>query len=122
MISHVSFATLNVTDMDRAKAFWSEVVGFEVTVDTETMPGMRWIMLRPGDASTQVHLWKVDALPDTQMPALPFVCPDVEGMVEKLRSAGVEITQEPGPAEWDATMVRAMFRDSEGNVILLASR
>ena len=122
MISHVSFASLNVTDMDRAKAFWSEVVGFDVTVDAEAMPGMRWIMLRPGNAETQVHLWKVDQLEETQMPVMPFVCEDVAAMIERLRDAGVRIVQEPGPAEWDADTTRATFRDSEGNLILLASK
>ncbi|MEM9062735.1 MAG: VOC family protein [Pseudomonadota bacterium] len=122
MISHVSFASLNVTDLDRAKAFWSEIVGFEETVDMEAIPGMRWVMLRPGQAETQLHLWKVDEVPQTGMPALPFVDPDVEATVEALRGKGVEIVQEPGPAEWDASTIRAIFRDSEGNQILLASR
>ncbi|MEL6997751.1 MAG: VOC family protein, partial [Pseudomonadota bacterium] len=121
MISKISFASIPVTDLDRAKAFWSETMGFEVSVDVEAIPGMRWIMLRVGTAETQLHLNDVKEMPETSMPALPFTASDVSGTIEDLRAKGVEIVREPGPAEWDASMTYALFRDSEGNVIMVGS-
>ena len=122
MITNISFASINVTDLDRAKAFYADTIGFEVTTDSDAIPGMRWIMLRPGQAETQLHLNLVEALPPMDMPALPFTAPDVPGMVEMLRGKGVEIVKEPGPAEWNSDSTYALFRDSEGNLILIADQ
>ncbi|MEL7471540.1 MAG: VOC family protein [Pseudomonadota bacterium] len=122
MISHVTFASIPVTDVDRAKAFWVEIVGFDETYDAEAKPGMRWTMLTPPGAQTAIQLQLVEAMPETEMPALPLVAPDVPGAVDTLRGKGVEILSEPGPAPWDETMTMATFRDSEGSKILLVSR
>lgn len=122
MISHVSFASIPATDLDRAKAFWSDVMGLTVTVDSTAIPGMRWIMLRPGEAETQIHLDEVETMPERDRPALPLIAPDVPATIEALRERGVAIIAEPKPAEWDAGTTYALIRDSEGNVILIASR
>lgn len=122
MISHISFASVPATDLDRALAFWRDVVGLEATVDSDAIPGMRWIMLRIGSSKTQLHLDHVETMPAAERPALPLIAADVPGTVETLRAAGVEIVAEPKPAEWDAGTTYALFRDSEGNVILIASR
>lgn len=122
MITNISFASINVTDLDRARAFYADTVGFEVTYDSTAIPGMRWIMLRPGQAETQLHLNLVEAVPPMDMPALPFRAPDVPGMVEMLRGKGVEIVREPGPTEWNQAATYALFRDSEGNVILISDQ
>lgn len=122
MFSHVSFASIPVTDLERALAFWRDVMGLEVTVDSDAIPGMRWIMLRLGSAETQIHLDLVEAMPVRGKPALPLIAPDTEATIETLRGRGVEIVGEPKPAEWDAETTYALIRDSEGNVILIASR
>ncbi len=122
MISHISFHSLPVTDQDRALAFWRDVMGFTITVDSDYMPGMRWIMLRPGDAETQIQLDKVEAMPERDKPAIPLIAPDVAAMIDKIRSAGAEVTTKPQPAPWDAETTFAMFHDSEGNLVLLSSR
>ncbi|MEM7058172.1 MAG: VOC family protein [Pseudomonadota bacterium] len=121
-ISHITFHTLPVTDQDRALAFWRDVMGFEVSADAEYMPGQRWIMLRPWDARTNIHLDQVDEMPERDKPAIPFVCPDVDEAVTHLKSKDVEIVQDPAPAPWDADTVFAMFNDSEGNLVLLSSK
>ena len=122
MISHITFHTLPVTDQDRALAFWRDVMGFEVTVDAEFMPGQRWIMLRPGEAETQIHLDQVDEMPERTKPAIPFIAPDVEAAIAHLKAAGAQIEQDPAPAPWDNDTTFAMFRDSEGNLVLLSSK
>lgn len=121
MISHISFVSIPVTDQDRALAFWRDAMGFEVTVDADYMPGMRWIMLKCGQARTEIHLDKTDAIRPREKPTLPLIAPDVPGTVEALRAKGVEIVAEPAPAEWNPAVTYALVRDSEGNTILLAS-
>ena len=122
MISQVSFASVPATDLDRAIAFWRDTVGLELSYDSSAIPGMRWVMLRPQGAETHIHLESVEQIPPSDRPALPLIAPDVPGTVETLRGKGVEIVMEPKPAEWDAETTYALFRDSEGNVILIASR
>ena len=122
MISHISFHSLPVTDQDRALAFWRDVMGFQVTVDADYMPGMRWIMLRPGGAETQIHLDKVETMPQRDKPAIPLIAQDVAAAIEKIRTAGATITTEPQPAPWDADTTFALFLDSETNLILLSSK
>ena len=121
MISHISFVSIPVTDQDRALAFWRDAMGFQVTVDAEFMPGVRWIMLKCGDARTEIHLDKVEAITPSERPTLPLIAPDVPGAVQALRDKGVQIVAEPKPAEWNEAVTYALIRDSEGNVILLAS-
>lgn len=121
MLSHLSFASLPVLDIDRALAFWRDVMGLRVTVDAPYGP-TRWVMLQIPGARTQIHLDPVATLPETGKPALPIIAPDVVAAVETLRGHGVEIVAEPRAAEWDADTTYALVRDSEGNVILLASR
>ena len=53
---------------------------------------------------------------------LPLIAPDVAAAVETLRARGVEIAAEAKPAEWDPGTIYAMIRDSEGNLVLIASR
>ena len=122
MIDHISFASIPVTDQDRALAFWRDVIGMTVDTDAEYMPGNRWIMLRPGDARTKVHLDLVEEMPEQTKPVLPLIAPDVEGFVAGLREHDVTITQEPAAAPWDAATTFAMFNDSEGNLILVSSK
>lgn len=121
MISRITFASLPVTDPDRALAFWRDVMGLEVTADSEAMPGMRWIMLRPQGAETQLHLDIVDAVPKAKKPALPLIVGNLSGTLETLRAKGVAILAGPKEAEWDPSIRYALIRDSEGNVIFLAS-
>ena len=122
MIDHISFASIPVTDLDRAIAFYRDVLGLGVDTDSEYMPSARWVMMRPGDARTKLHFDLVETMPKATKPAIPFISTDVSGDIEKVRAAGGTIDAEPGPAPWDADTTFAMFRDSEGNQILLSSR
>ncbi|MGD1926966.1 MAG: VOC family protein [Paracoccaceae bacterium] len=122
MISHITFSSIPVTDLDRAKAFWTDIMGFEETYDAMPFPEMRWIMLTPPGAQTAIQLDKVETLPETDMPALPLIAHNVAATVDTLRAKDIEILSEPGPAPWDDATTMATFRDSEGNKILLASQ
>ena len=121
MFSHVSFVSIPVLDQDRALAFWSETMELVTTVDAP-FEEHRWIMLEIPGARTQLHLDQVASLPERSRPALPLIAADVPGAIERLRERGVAIVAEPKPAEWDPETLYALIRDSEGNIILIASR
>jgi catechol 2,3-dioxygenase-like lactoylglutathione lyase family enzyme len=48
MITRLSHVNVFVEDQDRAKAFYTEKLGFEVRSDT-TMDGLRWLTVGPKD-------------------------------------------------------------------------
>ncbi|HEU0220879.1 MAG TPA: VOC family protein [Paracoccaceae bacterium] len=120
MFSHISFASIPVVDLERARDFWRDKMGLTVAVDA-SYGESRWIMLEIPGANTRLHLDKVAAMPAADEPALPLIAPDVVGTITSLRRQGVEVTTEPRPAEWDPGTTYAMVRDSEGNLILIAS-
>jgi predicted enzyme related to lactoylglutathione lyase len=121
MFSHLSFASLPVTDLDRALAFWRDVMGLTVVTDASSH-GMRWVELEVPGARTRLHLDPVAALPETERPVLPLITPNLATTVETLRGRSAMIVAEPKTAEWDPGTTYATIRDSEGNLILIASR
>jgi predicted enzyme related to lactoylglutathione lyase len=120
MWSHVSFTTVPVDDFDRAKAFYADLLGMRVETDAPYGPE-RWIELAIPGARTRVHLGRRSGDHPPPHPVLPLIAPDVAGAIETLRARGVEIAAEPKPAEWDPDTIYAMIRDSEGNLVLIAS-
>lgn len=121
MISHISFASIPAVDLARARDFYADMLGMTVAVDAP-FGESRWIMLEADGARTRLHLDQVSAVPASGKPALPLIAEDVAGAIETLRGHGVEIVAEPKPAEWDPDTTYALIRDSEGNIVLIASR
>ena len=46
-ISAVQLFSLPVGDQDRAKAFYVDVLGFELVNDAQMGPDLRWVQVRP---------------------------------------------------------------------------
>jgi len=82
----------------------------------------RWIMLEVPGSRTRVHFDRRIGESEALRPVLPMIAPDVADAVDTLRARGAEIVREPEPAEWDAETTYAMIRDSEGNLVMIASR
>jgi predicted enzyme related to lactoylglutathione lyase len=120
-LSHVSFTTIPVDDYDRAKAFYVDVLGMIEKTDAP-MGSERWIMLEVPGSRTRVHFDRRDGEGAALRPVLPMIAPDVASAIEDVRAKGAEIVREPAPAEWDAETQYAMIRDSEGNLVMIASR
>ena len=55
-VTAVQLFSLPVTDQDRARDFYVDVLGFELVNETEMGPGMRWVQVTPPGASTSVAL------------------------------------------------------------------
>jgi len=108
---------VSVTDLQRAKTFWSETVGFKVTTDVpyDDADG-RWIELTSPDGMIFV-LNVVEAVDTGTTPDLPtanyfFYADDVEQAYRELSAKGVEFPAKPVKQPWGWW---AMFTDSEGN-------
>jgi predicted enzyme related to lactoylglutathione lyase len=122
MLRRVNFVSVPVTDQDRALAFYRDRLGMKVQTDAPYDGGWRWIFLEIPGAQTLLHFAAADEVRVKDgTPALCLVCDDVDAEAERLRTAGVKITAGPDVAPWDAAVRWAMFKDSEGNLILVQS-
>jgi predicted enzyme related to lactoylglutathione lyase len=121
MITQVSFVSIPVADQQRALAFYTEKLGFEVTTNEPMGEGARWIELKPkGGAQTGVVLFTPPGQEDRigTFATAAFACDDVRKTYEELHARGVEFTMPPTDQPWG---VMAQFKDSEGNTFVVAT-
>jgi len=117
MISGVSKVIVAVDDQQRAKAFWTEQVGFATERD-ESYGDERWIEVRPPDGGPVLVL--SPRPPDEprrdvrdELPHSPvfFTCADIEATHRELRDRGVEFPLPPQPQHFGWW---ALFQDPDG--------
>lgn len=118
---HIQFAELPVIDQDRAKTFYTDLLGCSVAADSPMGGDWRWIELAFAGSSTHLHFVRKRADADPDEPVLVLVDDDVAGTIARLRAKGVEIITEPAEAPWQPGRIVAEFRDSEGNRMVLGS-
>jgi len=84
-----------VGDQDRALAFWTEVFGFTVRVDTEMWPGARWIEVGPTDGESGITLLAVTDFADEVVRApsgFTLVTDDLAAAHADLTARGLDIS------------------------------
>jgi predicted enzyme related to lactoylglutathione lyase len=81
------------------------------------MGDMRWIELQIPGAETMLVLHKRPGHAPNGEPAIAFDTDDVKGTYDELRARGVEFTQPPKKEHWGE---HAIFKDSEGNLVLFS--
>ena len=127
MITGMSHATVWVLDQDRALAFYTEKLGFEVGADADIGDGARWLAVRapkqpdvhvvlasPGPPMLSEEDGKVirDLVAKGAMGAGVLRTDDVRATYDELRAKGVEFIQEPAERPYG---IEALFRDDSGN-------
>ena len=121
MLKFIKFTELPVTDQNRALAFYTEKLGFRILQDTPYKDGWRWIELALPGAETAILLTPRENTETGDRPTLVFAVDDVAITYEELQAKGVHFTQRPTRAPWKPGESFALFRDSEGNTILIGS-
>ncbi|MCA0455142.1 MAG: VOC family protein [Chloroflexi bacterium] len=124
MINRVGTVSIYVSDQQRAKAFYTEKLGFELLTEAPLYPGASslWIAVAPKGAQTHVILY----LPDEnwehykgvvgKSQAVTLDVTDMQGVAADLKAKGVQFASEPDVQPWGTY---ATIIDSEGNKILL---
>ena len=127
MINHVGTVSIFVSDQERAKLFYTDLLGFELRTDAPLYPGAtsRWVAVAPQGAQTEIILY----LPDEnwshyqqvvgQSQALTLDVTDMAATYQQLKARGVAFIQEPETQPWGTF---AMIEDSEGNRLLLVEQ
>ena len=125
MIDGVATICIFVNDQDKAKAFYTDKLGFELRQDVPMGPDSRWVAVAPPGALTEVILYKLDqnwehyrqVMGKSQ--AITFNVTDMPPLYNDLKAKGVRIIQEPDPQPWGTYM---MILDQDNNALLLVEQ
>ena len=118
-----------VTDVDRAKSFYSEKVGFIVDLDTPLGDGMRLVQLTPPGSACSIHLNTALDVPPGVLEGLLLMVSDIEAARAALVDRGVDASPvrrmedgvwvEGRGGDWNSFV---FFNDPDGNGWVLQER
>jgi predicted enzyme related to lactoylglutathione lyase len=116
-ISKVQLLSVPVSDQDRARDFYVDVLGFDLRIDTQLGPDMRWVMVVPPGAETALTLvtW-IPTMPAGSLKGLVLETDDLDGDLTRITGLGVKIPNGIEDAPWGRF---AQFDDPDGNGIIL---
>ena len=88
----IEVATVPVSDVDRARDFYAEQVGFEVDIDQSVGDGIRLVQLTPPGSACSIHLGKgTTEMKPGSIDGLFLVVRDVRAARAELTGRGVEV-------------------------------
>jgi predicted enzyme related to lactoylglutathione lyase len=116
----VELVPLPVSDVDRAKAFYVDQVGFGVDVDVRPTDGLRIVQLTPPGSACSFLIsdgvkWIEDLAPGSSR-GVHVVVADIEAARAEIVARGVDVSE---IEDVGGGVLYASFRDPDGNVLLL---
>ncbi|WNZ12171.1 VOC family protein [Streptomyces sp. 11x1] len=113
---------LPVSDIDRARDFYRDKVGFHVDIDQEVMPGMRIVQLTPPGSGCSIALgdaiWDMAQGETTPAPGsyqgLQLCVADIKAAHAELRERGLDVS-DPVQYTPDDGATFMYFKDPDGN-------
>jgi catechol 2,3-dioxygenase-like lactoylglutathione lyase family enzyme len=113
MAMKLELVPVAVSDVDRAKAFYTEKIGFHEDIDQRVSETLRFVQLTPPGSACSIAMGEGIT---TQAPGssdgLLLVVEDIQATYDELSKRGVQIS-EPAMHPWGT--VHADFRDPDGN-------
>jgi catechol 2,3-dioxygenase-like lactoylglutathione lyase family enzyme len=118
--AHVMSVSVPVSDQEQAKEFYVDTLGFELVVDNSWREGMRWIEVAPEDSATSLMLvsWRESLLPSLYR-IIVMATDNIQEIYEELVAKGVFFDLPPTE---QLSGTQAMFRDPDGNALVLWER
>jgi catechol 2,3-dioxygenase-like lactoylglutathione lyase family enzyme len=113
-----------VSDVDRAKAFYADQLGFNLDHDTEISEGNRVVQLTPPGSGCSVVIGEgvVPEMPPGSLKGLQLVVPDIHAAHKQLVERGVDVSdvqvlgENPTPTDDPLDNVGfVFFNDPDGN-------
>ena len=116
----VELVPLPVSDVDRAKAFYVDQIGFGVDVDVQPTEGLRIVQLTPPGSACSFLIsdgvkWIEDLAPGSSR-GVHIVVADIEAARAEIVARGVDVSE---IEDVGGGVLYASFRDPDGNVLLL---
>jgi catechol 2,3-dioxygenase-like lactoylglutathione lyase family enzyme len=108
----IELVFIPVTDVDRAKAFYTEKAGFHADYDQRVNEGLRFVQLTPPGSACSIALGEgiTDAAPGS-VRGLQMVVSDINEAHAELKARGVEVSEVQVLA-WGSFV---SFADPDGN-------
>jgi predicted enzyme related to lactoylglutathione lyase len=101
-----------VSDVERAKAFYTEKAGFALDMDAEVGEGVRFVQLTPPGSPASIAIGAgLSKMPPGSVDGLQLVVTDAEAARAELAGRGVEVT-EVQSFPWGRFV---FFSDPDGN-------
>lgn len=101
-----------VSDVDRAKAFYTEQVGFNADHDQQVNPNLRFVQLTPPGSACSIAIGTgITEMAPGSMKGLQMVVADAQAAHDELASRGVAV----GDVEVLAWGSFVYFSDPDGN-------
>jgi predicted enzyme related to lactoylglutathione lyase len=108
----LELASVPVSDVDRAKRFYTEQVGFVADHDHQVSDELRFVQLTPpGSACSIVLGTGITEAPPGSLPGLQLVVSDIEAARGRLVEGGVDVS-EVQDLPWGRFV---FFQDPDGN-------
>ena len=119
MIENVQIESVSVpvSDQEQAKEFYVDTLGFDLLVDYTWREGMLWSEVAPRNSAISQMLvtWSACMLPSMYR-VIVLATDDIQAIHEELVAKGIDfelrLTETPRGTQ-------AMFRDPDGNALLL---
>ena len=119
-ISQIRTVAIPASDKERSLAFYTDVLGFEKTVDAPFGPGQRWIEVTPpGGGATLAIPPLGDSRPGIDT-GIRFETADAEADHEALKAAGTDV--DPEILRFPGVPPMFTFRDPDGNRLYVVER
>ena len=118
-ISEIRTVGVPVTDQDRAVAFYTETLGFEVLMDTPLPQfGGRWILVAPAGSSASIALVPAsDGNPAGVDTGIRMGSPDAKAAHQHFLATGVDTDE---LLEWPGIPPMFSLRDQDGNRLYIS--
>lgn len=110
---YLELISVPVSDQDRAKAFYTDVLGFELRADQQLGEEMRWVQLAPPSGSTSITLvtW-FPTMPPGSLKGMVLATEDIHATYGELAARGLRWNGAIEEAFWGTF---ATFDDPDGN-------
>ena len=108
----IELIAVPVTDVDRAKAFYTEQVGFHPDQDHRVSDEIRFVQLTPPGSACSIAIGEgVADAPPGSLKGVQMVVPDIEAAHAELSARGVDVT-DVQDFPWGRF---CFFQDPDGN-------
>ena len=113
-VKAIELVSIPVSDQDRAKRFYTDVLGFTELIDSPLSSDMRWVMLGLPAGGTRIALvtW-FESMPAGSLNGTVLACDDLEATLTDLEARGLSFAEEEvQEAPWGRWKT---FTDPDGN-------
>ena len=122
MFERIGALAIYVTDLKKAKNFYSEILGFEISADLN--PNLSFLRSKSGHINIYMEGDKKQALTNNQTCRLSFFLQAEKSASETyacLKAAGVKLLQDAPEPVGDETAC-FQFEDPDGNIIEVSGK